>query len=161
MKNKPDYELLKDAYAIIDGIPEELISFGVPCKAKGETLTEGTICSPEGWLALHPIFADKGLSLSEDGQSICFNGKIGSVASVMAKVFGIPEDEAALLFGERDVFVNDGGDHLSDKLLWQERIRRHLNAKEILTPPVEMLTTPFVVEEAPIDQSGEAARMLH
>lgn len=126
-------ELLKDAYAIIDGIPDELIAFGAPRKLKGASLDNGTVCSPEGWLAQHPQFVERGLSLSGDGMAVLYNGegyfKL-SQAYPMAQVFGIPLDEASRLFGILRDRTRSEGRVLSDKAVWLQRMREYLGAMD-------------------------------
>lgn len=80
METNPNYELLKQAYAIIDGIPETAIALGGIRTKEGATLAEGTVCSPEGWLALHPTFNEHGLTMSADGKELRFNGEADSGA---------------------------------------------------------------------------------
>lgn len=54
----------------------------------------------------------------------------------MAGIFGLAPDEAAQLFGERDVFTGGDDSGLSDKRLWQRRMRDYLQQKgEIVEPP--------------------------
>lgn len=158
MTTSADYELLKDAYAIVDGIPEAAIAIGLPCSKIGPTLSEGTVCSPEGWLALHPSFIELGLSISADGRSLEFNGEQESVASAMAKVFRMPEEEAAQLFGGRTADIGDeSNSSMSDKQFWQMRIRHHIHSRafsETLTtmamaPSVAMATITDSIEGKP------------
>lgn len=158
MTTRADYELLKDAYAIVDGIPEAAIAVGLPCSKIGPTLSEGTVCSPEGWLALHPTFVELGLSMSADGRSLQFNGEQEPVASAMAKVFRLPEDEATQLFGNRTSDSGDASDStMSDKQSWQMRIRHHIHSRafsETLTtmamaPSVAMATIADSIEGKP------------
>jgi hypothetical protein len=139
MENNPNYELLKEAYAIIDGIPETSIVLGTPRLKEGTSLDEGTVCSPEGWLALHPTFTQVGLSLSADGVEVRFNGEpsSGTAASVMALVFDLPADQAAQLFGDRGIFTAGDDSGLSDKRLWQRRLREYLQDKGALDQPSE------------------------
>ncbi|SNT28459.1 hypothetical protein SAMN06265795_1226 [Noviherbaspirillum humi] len=131
MKNTD--ELLRDAFAIIDGIPQAQIAFGAPCSARGPSLRNGTICSPEGWLAQHPQFQALGLSLSADGRGLRVHGRedASSPAAAMAEVFGLPPYEAAQLFGERSVFTAGDDSGLSDKELWQQRLRDFLSAERL------------------------------
>lgn len=126
-------ELLREAYAIIDGIPDELIAFGPPRRLKGPSLDNGTVCSPEGWLAQHPAFIERGLALSGDGMAVLFKGegyfKL-SQAYPMAQVFGIPLDEASRLFGLVSERSRIEGRVLTDKEVWQQRMREYLGAQD-------------------------------
>lgn len=129
MKTSPDFELLKDAYAVIDGIPETAIALGNLQTARGESLDKGTICSPAGWLAQHPTFTKLGLSLSDDGSRLCFEDQSagsGAEAQVMAQVFGLQQTEAEHLFGDRDTYSLGDDSGLSDKRLWLREVREFL-----------------------------------
>ena len=125
----PDFELLKDAYAIIDGIPEAAIDLDHLCSAHGESLEHGTVCSPAGWLAQHPKFMDLGLSLSEDDKRLSLRGQEQEdepPAQVMAAVFGLTPAEAAHLFADRQTYTLGDDTGLSDKRLWQREVRAFL-----------------------------------
>lgn len=131
METGPDYELLKDAYAIIDGIPENAISLEKLQSTRGETLGHGTICSPAGWLALHPRFNELGLSMSDDGERLMLNGNLvddASPALVMTQLFGLPPSDAEHLFGKRDTYTLGDDSGLSDKRLWQREVRDYLKS---------------------------------
>ncbi|MPQ56376.1 hypothetical protein [Duganella sp. FT27W] len=54
--NKPNFELLKDAYAIIYGIPAEVIDLDSIIKSRGDSLSCGTVACAFGWLGMHPKF---------------------------------------------------------------------------------------------------------
>lgn len=158
MTTRPDYELLKDAYAIVDGIPEAAIALGLPCSKIGPTLPEGTVCSPEGWLALHPTFNALGLSISEDGTSLRFNGEQEAVSTAMAKVFHMSDEEAAQLFENQSAQgEGESSSNMSDKQLWQMRIRHHIHGKAFsetlatmaMAPSVAMATITDVIEGEP------------
>lgn len=132
METGPDFELLKDAYAIIDGIPETAIELDSLQAARGESLDKGTICSPAGWLAQHPQFAALGLSLSEDGGQLLLDGEpeTGSTAETMAKVFALPQPDADRLFGTRSSYTLGDDSGLSDKRLWLRELREYLKEHE-------------------------------
>lgn len=128
METGINYELFKDAYAIIDGIPENAIAFGPLLTARGEALDRGTICSPAGWLAQHPAFNALGVTLSDDGEHLLLDGEPQegmSTAEIMARVFAMPSPDADRLFGEQGSYAleNEG---LSDKRLWQHEARQFL-----------------------------------
>lgn len=129
METGPDFELIKDAYAIIDGIPETAIDLNLLQTAKGETLERGTICSPAGWLAQHPKFMELGLSLSEDGSRLLLNGEPAgaeSPAEIMAQVFGLQPADAERLFADRNTYTLGDDSGLSDKRLWLHEMREFL-----------------------------------
>lgn len=129
MDTGPDFELIKDAYAIIDGIPETAIDLDQLQTARGETLERGTICSPAGWLAQHPKFLELGLSLSEDGSRLLLNGEpaeTDSPAQVMAQVFRLRPVDAERLFADRNTYTLGDDSGLSDKRLWLHEVREFL-----------------------------------
>jgi hypothetical protein len=128
----PNYQLLKQAYAIIDGIPETAIAFGRPRAKEGAAPAGVTVCSPEGWLALHPAFNQRGLSVSPEGDQLYLYGEPvpgTGAALIVGSVFELPAHEAAQLFGDRDVFTGGDDSGLSDKSLWQRRLREYLRQK--------------------------------
>lgn len=129
MKTGPDFELLKDAYAIIDGIPETAINLDALQTARGETLDKGTICSPAGWLAQHPKFMELGLALSHDGNQLQLHqqpAEPGDEAQLMVQIFGLTQTEAEHLFGNRNTYSLGDDSGLSDKRLWLREIRDFL-----------------------------------
>jgi hypothetical protein len=145
MSTHPNYELLKQAYAIIDSIPETAIAFGKPQTKHGATPAGGAVCSPEGWLGLHSAFNKLGLTVSADGNELFLNGKPVSGTSpalIMARIFGLPPDQAAQLFGERDVFTGGDDSGLSDKRLWQRRMRDYLQQQGEFSEPPESGMAP-------------------
>jgi hypothetical protein len=154
METGPDFELLKDAYAIIDGIPEAAIDLAAPCSARGESLEHGTVCSPAGWLARHPAFNALGLAPSDDGSSLVFKGEAEgkTSAEVMAQVFRLPLPEAEHLFGTRDTYTLGDDSGLSDKRLWLREMRDFLKTHgQIDEAFEEQLETrgPFAEPPAP------------
>jgi hypothetical protein len=129
METNPDFDLLKDAYAIIDGIPETAIALDKLQTAKGKCLNRGMICSPAGWFAQHPQFMELGLSLSEDGNHLIFDGEPATAAlsaQIMAKLFGLQQVDAEHLFGERSTYTLQDDSGLSDKRLWLHEVREFL-----------------------------------
>ena len=135
-------ELLRDAFAIIDGIPDAAIRFGFPRSRKGPALDDGTVCSPEGWLAQHPQFAALGLRLSDDGTLILFDGEGSANATPalpMARALDIPLDEAMRLFGAREEFTLNPDSPFTDKQLWQQRVREVLGATRTVEADVSRM----------------------
>lgn len=129
MEGGPDFELLKDAYAIIDGIPETAIALDRLQTAKGESLDKGTICSPAGWLAQQPKFRELGLWLSEDGTQLVLNGEESdkeSPAPIMARLFSLEQSDADRLFADRYTYTLGDDSGLSDKRLWLREVREFL-----------------------------------
>jgi hypothetical protein len=145
MNTTPDFELLKEAYAIIDGIPEAAISLGLPCTKAGAALDEGTVCSPEGWLALHPRFRQLGLRIGPDGKDLRFSDEPGfwpTTVEPLARVFGLSAFTAGLLFGDRILFTGGDDSGLSDKQLWQGRLREYLRQEGQLDRPSDSEPAP-------------------
>lgn len=131
MDTSPDFELLKDAYAIIDGIPETAIALDQLQTARGELLEKGTVCSPVGWLAQHPKFMERGLALSEDGTHLMLHGvpaDSDSYAYVMARIFDLQQVDAERLFADRRTYTLGDDSGLSDKRLWLHEVREFLKA---------------------------------
>ena len=129
METGPDFELLKDAYAIIDGIPETAIDLDKLQSARGETLEHGTICSPAGWLAQHPAFQKRGLSLSNDGSHLLLNEESpadASPAQILAQVFRFEQVDAERFFSDRNTYTLGDDSGLSDKRLWLHEVREFL-----------------------------------
>lgn len=125
----PNFELLKDAYAIIDGIPEIAIDLDKLVSERGETLEHGTVCSPAGWLAQHPQFNAFGLSLADDDSRLILSGEPPddeSPAAILAKVFGLQLADAEHLFADRNTYTLGDDSGLSDKRLWQREVREFL-----------------------------------
>lgn len=140
MENGPNFELLKDAYAIIDGIPENAIALGELQSARGESLDRGTICSPAGWLAQHPKFNEYGLVLSDDGTQLLLDGKAdpnASTAEIMARVFALPLPDAERLFADKGTYALEDDAGLGDKRLWQHEVREYLKEHDKLDPAFE------------------------
>lgn len=98
--SKPNYNLLRDAAAIIDGIPPMnfRLSGWYKDRDKAPEANCGTIACALGWLALHPKFQALGLKPRHNW--------LGAVPSVLhyspmesaARLFGITHDEAVDLF---------------------------------------------------------------
>ncbi|HZW13409.1 MAG TPA: hypothetical protein VFF81_09495 [Noviherbaspirillum sp.] len=129
MDTGPDYELLKDAYAIIDGLPETAIDLDKLVTARGEALDQGTVCSPAAWLAQHPAFKALGLGLADDDSQLALNGQptgTDSVPQVMARVFALRQVDADRLFADRRTYTLGDDSGLSDKRLWLHEVRDFL-----------------------------------
>jgi len=157
MDTAPDFELIKDAYAIIDGIPETAIDLDELVSVRGETLEHGTMCSPAGWLAQHPKFMALGLSLSDDDTRLQLAGEPPadeSPADILARVFRLAPGEARHLFADRSTYTLGDDSGLSDKRLWQREVRDFLKQHGQLDRAFEeRLETrgPFAEPAAPSD----------
>ena len=140
MDTAPNFELIKDAYAIIDGIPETAIDLDRLVSRRGETLQHGTICSPAGWLAQHPKFIELGLALADDDSRLVLDGDqetIARPADVLAQVFGLSPMDADHLFSDRNTFTLGDDSGLSDKRLWLREVRDFLKQHGQLDPAFE------------------------
>lgn len=115
-------ELLKDAVAIIRGIPADRLDLNDwqqhndDAAILVEQISCGTIACAAGWLALHPDMRARGMGISYISGAPLFEGKVGYPA--LAHFFGINEDEAQILFGPRD---QASSRRKSDREVWVER----------------------------------------
>jgi hypothetical protein len=95
----PNFELLKDAYEIVDGIPAENFYLN-QWRMRDEGLSCGTIACAAGWLTLHPKFQALGLEYGKtanDSTQIKYRGVIHM--SALAQFFGISVSDAEGIFG--------------------------------------------------------------
>jgi hypothetical protein len=130
MADTPDYELLKDAFAIIGGIPPDAVTLDWTKSKDGEALDKGALYHPARWLSLHPAFQKRGLTASENGKQLLYPGAAASGRSnseVLAQLFGIPVSDAINLFVERGAHMGEGQKiHHTDKDIWLDRVRHYL-----------------------------------
>ncbi|HYC42004.1 MAG TPA: hypothetical protein VEB70_03325 [Noviherbaspirillum sp.] len=128
MDTAPNFELIKDAYAIIDGIPETAIDLDRLVSRRGETLEHGTVCSPAGWLAQHPRFMELGLSLDDDSRLLLAGEPPvdEAPAVILSRVFGLEPGDAEHLFSDRNTYTLGDDSGLSDKRLWLREVREFL-----------------------------------
>jgi hypothetical protein len=129
MSDTPNYGLLKKAFAIIDGIPAEAINLDWNRTKEGPSLTEGTVFHPARWLAIHPTFEEKGLTVSENGKQLLFNGQAshsGTYSEPLAQVFRLPVSDIVSLFAERGTRMGESSPSDSDKDIWKRRVRNYL-----------------------------------
>ncbi|KVQ35727.1 hypothetical protein WK03_35250 [Burkholderia cepacia] len=121
---KPNFELLKDAYEIIDGIPFKNFNLDT-WRKRDDGATCGTIACAAGWLTLHPKFKELGLKTEVGSGKFqhrpVFNGKENMDA--LADLFGIELSDALQLFREKRQF--EQGTH-KQVFLW--RLRSFLEA---------------------------------
>lgn len=134
-KPAESYPLLRDAYAIIDGIPDARFKLS-RWRIGGHSEHDcGTIACAAGWLAMHPDMCAAGLKASAHGAPK-WNGVTGYDA--LSLFFGIDFDDAVSLFGPRKtIFTPDNemkfepneSHCVSDHDLWLARVRNFLKAK--------------------------------
>jgi hypothetical protein len=124
---KPNYELLKDAYAIIGGIPEEKVNLERIIASKGRSLECGTVACAFGWLSMHPQFKRK-LKYAGSVSGFVVNGaSYANYRTAAAALFDITSDNARNIFGPRGYSDYDAKrDHRSDRDLFLHRVRRFL-----------------------------------
>lgn len=122
----PDIRLLKEAYGIINGIPDAAISLGKWRTSEGKTLAEGTVCCPAAWLTLNPTFQAKGLGFDGGGRP-AFGLYRGYAA--LAALFRIETEEAVELFSPAKSWSPQ-----SDKAVWLDRVLTFLVKNQHKTP---------------------------
>lgn len=149
MHEKPNYELLKDAYAVIAGIPNDQfrLHYIFTHKPTEDPSYCGTIGCAMGWLSLHPTFAQllgarnkfgqrcNGLDAirwTKPGTSISTNYYAGAAAWA----FGISVTQARNLFTkaggshyDRGILEFNGGTLPNDKRLCLARIEAFLKSR--------------------------------
>lgn len=131
--NKPNYTIMREAYAIIGGIPEHAFDLSSVVSRTGESLECGTIACAAGWLAMHPTFKARGIRLVKE----CVEYKnvrcYTAYTEAMAAVFKIDGAEADYLFGSRTEPPGWG----TDKEVWLKRMYKFLDENDELTAQVE------------------------
>lgn len=135
VKNE-SYPLLRDAYAIIDGIPEDRFNLDL-WRTKGKSPREcGTIACAAGWLAMHPEMRKKGLLNGEGGKPIFLDDLAieRTEFHALAKFFCMTYEQAAGLFCARwcgSPYDPQSLRGYSDKELWKYRVRKFLKETKI------------------------------
>jgi len=132
--SKPNYELLKDAYAILAGIPAKAYALSTIREHKGESLSCGTIACGFGWLGMHPQFQALGLKTMGRMDLRVNNASMGVGGAGLA-IFGLPLNDGMELFGtRRSCRPQDTGK--PDKIILLNRIMAYLDQKGQVTNPV-------------------------
>lgn len=131
---KPNYELLKQAYAIIDGIPEKAFDLELVIKKGGNKreLKCGTIACAAGWLSLHPTFMkENGLEAvrkRKNGFSyVTWKNKTDQIwdyTIAMAEFFNLSFEKTNNLF-----CPSNESDVISDKQVWKTRVEKYLRSE--------------------------------
>jgi hypothetical protein len=119
-KPTPNFELLKDAYEIVDGIPAENFDLNA-WRTKDCGASCGTIACAAGWLSLHPKFQALGLGYENrgvEGYQVTFGTDYHFPA--LASLFNISYSQAQGLFG----LAEEPG--YAHKDLFLSRVRRFL-----------------------------------
>jgi len=139
---KPNWELLKDAYAIIDGIPSKAIDLDSIREARGATLSCGTIACGMGWLGEHPKFKQLGLSTVGDrswNSDVNLHGELSHYGKAAGEIFGIGTELGSKIFSPAGCSEIDRKywRKLSHKELLLRRMRRVLgDAGQITNPEI-------------------------
>lgn len=99
-KRVPNMELLKDAYAILGGIPDSVLNLNTirSNQPTPEVPECGSICCGMGWLAQHPDFNKAGLSFNADFDLMYKRHQV-SYATAAGRLFGVTDIEAESMFG--------------------------------------------------------------
>jgi hypothetical protein len=131
---RPKFALLKEAYAIIDGIPAK--RFDLADIVNGyETPPSphncNTIGCAIGWLAMHPKFQKLGLGLDARG-GLMWKGHPAHFDDAAAELFSIPRGDADVMFEARWDPTTSRQSSQSDKTVWKQRVRNFLRAHDQL-----------------------------
>jgi len=139
MNTTPNYELFKEAYSIIDGIPEEYLNLDTIVSNDIDHVGCGTIACAAGWLGLHPTFQKLGLSSHVYTEKHCsgwlsMQGTETYYAEVMADIFGTSIQIARNIFSSAGNSIYDnsfigGTQYRNHKALWKHRVVRYLKEK--------------------------------
>lgn len=119
-------DLLKEAYAVIDGVPDERLDLSRwKC---------GTLACAGGWLCQYPPFLRMGLALKIDPDYTqpmpAFMGKV--YFDALEEFFGIEPVDASGLFGVRRWWLpTESGD--TDRQVFLRRLREFLRDKGAIT----------------------------
>jgi hypothetical protein len=129
MSTRPNFERLRDAFAILDGLPEEAIKLWT-WREKGRKPECGTIACAAGWLAMHPAMNALGLTTLNQYDGTPKLAESYSGMTAMRVFFDLSMDEATIFEGRRhgykDWELHGGGvlHLLTDKQLWKRRALR-------------------------------------
>lgn len=131
---KPNYELLKDAYAILAGIPSAAYNLNSIRERRGESLACGTIACGFGWLGMHPQFQALGLHTA-GYMDLRVRGNTCGVGTAAHKIFGVTVSDGLDLFGTAYVRrLQDAGK--SHKKVLLNRIMKYLEDHGQVKNPV-------------------------
>lgn len=138
---KETYPLLRDAYAIIDGIPEANINLGMWIRHYERSIptpTCDTLACAAGWLMLHPQFQALGFKpeftdyrVIQPELCVPSCGRRSRGFQALADLFGMTGPDAQHIFGRRidkspyDPPI-DMKEQMTGKQLWQYRVRKFL-----------------------------------
>ena len=125
----PRYDLLKELYAIIDGIPAKQFDLRSIIQGDGIKPHCKTIACAAGWAAMHPLFRAEGLGLTKQG-GLTYQGEHNFFPYPVEQVFGLTTNECYAIFGQNDACVSvydyESTKDFSDKKLFLHRVREFL-----------------------------------
>jgi hypothetical protein len=125
---RPNFELLRDAFAIIDGIPKKAFDLD-SWVSKDAGKSCGTIACAGGWLAMHPTMNKAGLLPDWGGTPMTANHErygFGALQQVFS-LYGSREVDMfeAHGFGYKDhELTEEQLERFPDKKLWKRRVLR-------------------------------------
>lgn len=125
-----NYEKLRDAYAIIDGIPSENFNLdSVLEKYNKNHLRCKTIACAAGWLSIHPTFAAE-LKPAYEKPFVKWTLRSGTSTQwyvlAMAQLFDISHADAVKLFQPATYFEEREFGRNNHKEIWKHRVRTFL-----------------------------------
>jgi hypothetical protein len=130
----PNYELLKEAYAIIDGIPDEYFDLESIVKNDTEHVGCGTIACAAGWLGLHPKFIKLGYTVTTNyGVTVARfkNAAYCGLYDALSRLFNVQYSDATSLFcaSYDSRFDSKVKSSISHKEMWKNRVVAYLKEK--------------------------------
>jgi hypothetical protein len=131
MQTKPDFELIKRGYAIIDGIPEDrfyldgISSNSIDLRERGNPHHCGTIGCAMGWFGMHPDMQARGLK-AEPAGGLSFNGQPMLYTAAASALFGISHHYASELFSPLGCSDYDSRSVTNHKRAFQRRVKKFL-----------------------------------
>ncbi len=130
MSKRIKFELLREACAIIDGIPARHLDLKLVVNeqalARKFDRSCGALGCSIGWITLHPEFQRRFRVSPMDGWSISIRGRSHQTYTDVANVmFGLDYEEARSLFAPRNCSSLDApGSKASDKAMFKNRVRK-------------------------------------
>jgi len=137
----PNRGRLKDAYALIDGIPDAQVTLERWCDEDGDIeTTVNTLACVQVWLIRHPDFQVPGFQLAQSNQDaatyvardkdLAENFESCAADEYLRQLLGFDWRELNDLFGPRGTSQFDIDESISDKQAWQRRVREFLRLSE-------------------------------
>lgn len=135
MTNKVNVELLREAYAIFDGIPAERVNLSVIASGSTNPASCRTVACGMGWLGMHPTFNSLGLTFYDrtvrSRFKLAVHGRPMSYATASAHIFGFPKYVGVALFSPWGTFLDRAPNNrhqVGDKARLLSRIKTYLNS---------------------------------